>query len=90
MKTMILTGLATEQSFASSGPAYYLVFNDGELRVPVTEAAAEVVVQAMYASNGASNGIVSGYQTEDGPDPSDEDVLHQDRDVVDEIGIPQA
>ena len=51
MKKMILTGLGSEQDFTSVKKLetkYYLVFNDGELRVPVSEEAAQVVVQAMY------------------------------------------
>lgn len=52
MKQLILTGLATEQSFGSSGEAsYYLVFNNGELRVPVSESAAEIVVKEMVANS---------------------------------------
>lgn len=55
MKQMILTGLATEQSFSNKGEAqYYLVFNHGELRVPVTEEAAREVVSAMVQTNGHS------------------------------------
>lgn len=46
---MVLTGLATEQSFDKSGAAqYFLVFNNGKLRVPTTEEAAQLVVAAMY------------------------------------------
>ncbi len=51
MKQMILTGLATEQTFTSNGEAqFFLVFNNGELKVPTTEAAAQIVVQAMYGA----------------------------------------
>ena len=65
MKTMTLTGLATEQSFNQDGVRYYLVFNNGELRVPVPEEAAEAVISALadgkevpapsYASNGSGD-----------------------------------
>jgi hypothetical protein len=60
MKKMLLTGLGSEQrfdripagevdSFERSGDTeYYLVFNDGELRVPIHEEAVRVVVQFMY------------------------------------------
>lgn len=48
MKKLFLTALASEQNFASKAVQYYLVFNNGELRVPVTEAAAEIVVKEMY------------------------------------------
>ena len=60
MKKMILTGLGSEQRFDRT-PAgnvdnfeklgvteFYLVFNDGELRVKVPEEAAHTVVQFMY------------------------------------------
>jgi hypothetical protein len=79
MKQMILTGLATDQRFGKPDPDFFLVFNNGELRVPVTQEAAEVVVQTMYGSNGAP------------PPPTvverDEDDLHTD---PDDDGIPQA
>lgn len=50
MKQMILTGIGSEQSFQKKGSvtSYFLVFNDGELRVPVSEEAAEVVIKEMY------------------------------------------
>lgn len=54
MKKMILTGLATEQSFDNGGEArYFLVFNNGELRVPITEEAAEIVVAEMVKEGSA-------------------------------------
>lgn len=51
MKKMILTGLGTEQKFSEGHPPateFYLVFNDGELRVPISEEAAQIVVRAAY------------------------------------------
>jgi hypothetical protein len=87
MKQMILTGMATEQRFGSPEPQYYLVFNEGQLRVPVAAEAAEAVVQAMYG----------GQTTEEVRDARfdnnhvDEDLAHQDRDDYDnEADIPQA
>lgn len=50
MKQLVLTALATEQKFGTSEAKYFLVFNDGELRVPVTEEAAGLVVQEMYGN----------------------------------------
>jgi hypothetical protein len=63
MKKMVLTGLGSEQKFNSipeddgttrheklGSAEFYLVFNEGELRVPVSEEAAHVVVQHMYGS----------------------------------------
>lgn len=48
MKQLVLTGLATEQKFGKQEAQYYLVFNDGDLRVPVSEEAAQIVVKEMY------------------------------------------
>ncbi len=59
MKQLILTGLATEQKFGSKEGAFYLVFNDGDLRVPVSQEAAEAVVKEMY--------------TQQEPEPEDQD-----------------
>lgn len=50
MKQMILTGLATEQSFNNPEPRCFLVFNNGELRVPVSQEAAEVIIGQMLDS----------------------------------------
>lgn len=58
MKTMILTGLGTEQKFESlikdrnplEDIEYFLIFNHGQVRVPVTKEAAEIVVKEMYGS----------------------------------------
>jgi hypothetical protein len=49
MKSMVLTGLGSEQDFSNGGTSYFLVFNGGELRVPISEEAAEVVVKEMYS-----------------------------------------
>lgn len=49
MKRMVLTGLATEQSFNDPKPRCFLIFNDGELKVQVSEEAAEIVVKEMYS-----------------------------------------
>lgn len=66
MKQMILTGLATEQSFDQQGQAqFFLVFNNGELRVPCSEQAAQLVVQAMYGPNARStNGTATKHEEE--------------------------
>ena len=52
-KQRILTGLATEQTFddPTGGAAYFLVFNKGELRVPISEKAAESVVSSMFVGS---------------------------------------
>lgn len=84
MKQMVLTGLSTEQKFGSPAPDFFLVFNDGELRVPITASSAEVVIQAMY---GGADSVPEG---SDNHEPFDEDLPYSDDDVVDEVGVPQA
>lgn len=54
MKPMVLTGLGSEQDFETGGTGYFLIFNSGELRVPISEKAAEVVVKEMYGGESAS------------------------------------
>lgn len=66
MKQMILTGIGSEQNFIRPPngdhdeykklgvASYYLVFNDGELRVPCTESAAALVVKHMYEGEEAN------------------------------------
>jgi hypothetical protein len=83
MKQMILTGLAQEQVFGDPDPRFFLVFNQGELRVPVPPDSAEVVVQAMYSGQ---NGVPEGRD----PEPVDEDLPHTDPDYGSEEDIPQA
>jgi hypothetical protein len=87
MKTMILTGLGSEQRFTSNGEGetlYYLVFNEGELRVQIPEEAAHVVVKHMYGGQSpeqeepGNEGMLSvpepGYESDTG---SDEDGIDQ-------------
>lgn len=82
---MILTGLATEQTFDRPEAQYYLVFNEGELRVPIAEAAARIVVVEMYGSSPAmeeqseeSDSVETFDTNQDAPD---------DDSVTDEDGI---
>lgn len=56
MKQLILTGLAQETDFENPEQStFFLVFNGGELRVPISEEAAQVVIQHRFGANG-SNG----------------------------------
>ena len=58
MKKMVLTGLGSEQrfdapktegeTFSPQDTVFYMVFNGGELRVPVSEEAAHIIVKFMY------------------------------------------
>ena len=83
MKPMILTGLSTEQSFDRPEPSFFLVFNQGELRVPVNAEAAEIVIQTMYSGESPVPEPETPYQSDD------EDGLHEDRSESEEE-IPQA
>lgn len=79
MKQLTLTGLATEQSFTRGGQAkYFLVFNDGKFRVPITEEAAEVVVREMLNDEDDNQPVETdqdeqGYVSEEAPTSSDWD-----------------
>lgn len=53
MKSMVLTGLGSEQDFETGGTGYFLIFNSGELRVPISEKAAETVIKEMYSGEAA-------------------------------------
>lgn len=51
MKVLTLTGLGSEQSFVNGKTVtYFLVFNEGEFRVPVTEESAMSVIKEMYGT----------------------------------------
>lgn len=51
MKKLVLTGLATEHDFSKGGEEqYYLVFNGGEVRIPVPQETAEAVIRELYGS----------------------------------------
>lgn len=55
MKSMVLTGLGSEQDFGTGETGYFLIFNSGELRVPISEKAAEAVVKEMYIEGSISS-----------------------------------
>jgi hypothetical protein len=84
MKKMVLTGLAQDTDFEDpEASSFFLVFNGGELRVPISEKAAQVVVEYQYQnneapSNGKSHPIPTHHQEE--LDPND---------VVDDEGVDQ-
>jgi hypothetical protein len=86
MKAMILTGLATEQAFSNPDPKFYLVFNNGELKVPIPQKTAEEVIKFMYGTAEESVEEVENNET-DLPNgaysiPSTES---QDEDGIDQI-----
>ena len=83
MKQMVLTGMAHEQNF-SGITKFFLVFNDGELRIPVPEESAQIVIEAMYKPNGEKKAE---------PPPSYDNsqyVVSNSEEVFDDDGIPQA
>lgn len=57
MKSMVLTGLGSEQDFETGGTGYFLIFNSGGLRVPISEKAAETVIKEMYGGEVAATEI---------------------------------
>lgn len=64
MKRLMLTGLATEHSFTKGGTEqYFLVFNDGEVRIPVPQQTAEAVIQELYS--GAEQEQSAGFTQEE-------------------------
>jgi hypothetical protein len=98
MKKMILTGLGSEQKFNSiheddgttrheklGSADYYLIFNDGELRVPVSEAAAHVVVQHMYSEDQEPQEAAPPQEDEESSSPPE----GEGEGGVDEAGVDQ-
>ena len=83
MKTMTLTGLGSEQNFATGGTSYFLVFNGGELRVSISEDAAEAVIKEMYSQ---SNGQA---QTSDGDVSPSVDYESEEMEREDDDGVGQ-
>jgi len=47
MKNLLLTGLSTDFDIRTKETYYFLLFNHGEIRIPVSEQAAEVALMAM-------------------------------------------
>ncbi len=82
MKQLILTGVATEQKLDRSSLTYYLVFNDGELRVPVPEETTEVVLNNIYKPTVDNKDF-------DQEDDEDSDAWHKDSEFTDDQDIPQ-
>lgn len=51
MKTLVLTAMGSEQTFANGGGTkYFLVFNDGEFRIPCSEQQALDVISILYGT----------------------------------------
>lgn len=51
MKHLVLTGIATELDVQSGRTSYSLIFNGGELHLPVQEAAVETALAAMMSDD---------------------------------------
>ncbi len=79
-----LTALSSEQSLIFGEPTkYYLVFNNGDLRVEVSEAIAEEVIKKVYSDASSSpenkeDSTSNGYMASYTEDPNrDEDGIDQ-------------
>jgi hypothetical protein len=82
-KSMVLTGIGSEQDFKTGGTKFLLVFNDGELRVPVSETAAETVLQAMFQDQSKTELAVTQY--EEDVEESNSKAPSDDDDGVDQV-----
>ena len=91
MRQLLLTGLATEQPFfpannqAVGSAKYFLLFNDGEFRIEVSEKAAESCIQKMF-------GDAQEPSPSETDEASDEYEYARDEDdaaVTDEDGVGQ-
>ena len=56
MRELKLTGVSNEQDLDTEETKFLLVFNGGELRVPVSEEAVQVVLQHRYGEQQSGNG----------------------------------
>ncbi len=77
MKPMILTGLGSEQDFETGTSGYFLIFNNGELRVPVSEKAAEIVVKEMYGGESTPENPIEQSETSNDNSSEDDDGIGQ-------------
>jgi hypothetical protein len=86
MKPMMLTALGSENNFATGGTSFYLVFNGGELRVPVSEDAAEVVIAKIYSQQVETPAATTENQPdEDLPEPEPTNTISSEDDGVDQV-----
>lgn len=85
MKELILTGLATEQQFGKSDTTYFLIFNNGQLRLQITENAAELVVREILADTDSDD----AYSDSDDADSGDYTNKSYGDSSRDEAGIDQ-
>jgi len=79
MRQLVLTKLGEETDLASGETSYLLVFNGGDLRVPVTEEAARAVILFMQSGEGQPYQEPRAPQTRSAPVPQiDTDSLPPD------------
>ena len=71
MKKLLLTGIANEVNFRESVSAFFLVFNDGEVRLPVDEETASRAVREMLGDSEDSE-----HRVEEGSDIEEGDGFH--------------
>lgn len=57
MKSMMVTGIGSEQDFKTGESKFLLVLNDGELRIPISEPAAEIIIKIMYQETAQTESV---------------------------------
>lgn len=82
MKPIVLTGFGNERAFGATEPSFYFVFNDGELRVPCSEKAAEIVADFVYRG-----GVQQPVEPESQPAPSSDENFDEGDSGADD-GVP--
>ncbi len=99
MRKLVLTGMSSEHSFFpqnghSAGEAkIFLIFNDGEFRVEVSQEAAEACVAKMMEDEAATPEVEDTRQTTASPKPAEvaQRIVMQkvDSTYTDEDGVDQ-
>lgn len=92
MRELKVTGIAQENDFDSDGLVQYLlVFNKGELRVPVSQEAAQQVLQFIYveANGQAEPSDPEKFEEDDTGKFGGDSAAEESDDFVDEDGVGQ-
>lgn len=92
MKQLMLTGLSNEQDFSTGETKFVLVFNGGDLRIDISEQAAEQVIRKMYGEEaGQKVAAIADTEDEDANTKESQNGHNFDDDerVKDEDGIDQ-
>ena len=90
MRQILLTGLAEETDFSNEvgSSKYFLVFNNGALRIPVSQEAALEVARYVYGSNNGETSLQTGNNGTDHEFVQDEEPPAEGG-IVDEDGVGQ-